>query len=424
MISGHLTKRPWYHIRAGSPALLILTWIMAIGLVIQISGKVWLISGSARNTQVYLWLLAPALLLFINRLFVNKVRVLRLEYLPWLAFLIWAALSTSWSDGADTSATSLAKRSLFIALYLLSILFLLDFNERLLKRAIVFSIVLVAIGAGLSLAHQYGYQNKPMAYRAYRIDRMGFGDFANYGWPVAAGIFHGAVAVWVMGKLLSKDNSPWAICVWLPVLVTLVFYVVMTGSRGSWFALVAGFVLSAVLHKSKFCLWASLCTFVVGVAFVVFRWEVVVSEVASKQFSGRGPIWDYFFKVMTDHWMIGYGLGTPFSYKWPDRDLVSPHAHSLYLQQIYDSGIISLAFLVFALILLVIKCWKLRSTYWVRLASPPLLFALVAMLTDIERLITRPGDYWTVFWLPVGILLALPGQASKRLIESSCDQNC
>lgn len=42
----------------------IMLWALAIGLFIQISGRVWIVSGSARNAQVYLWLLLPALIFF------------------------------------------------------------------------------------------------------------------------------------------------------------------------------------------------------------------------------------------------------------------------------------------------------------------------------------------------------------------------
>lgn len=168
-----------------------------------------------------------------------------------------------------------------------------------------------------------------------------------------------------------------------------------------------------ILQNSRLGWWLLGIGTVLVLALVIKFWPQLVIEFQEKQLSGRGPIWVYYFKVMSGHWAVGHGLGTPFEYRWPDGVQVSPHAHSLYLQQVYDSGIVSLALLGAGLLALAHKAWKLRSNYWVRLAFPALVFALIAMLTDVERVFTRPGDYWTLFWLPVAILLAVPMRSKQ-----------
>ncbi|MNG09377.1 hypothetical protein D3C84_927960 [compost metagenome] len=122
---------------------------------------------------------------------------------------------------------------------------------------------------------------------------------------------------------------------------------------------------------------------------------------------------------MREYWIFGYGLGTPFNYDWPDGKTSSPHAHSLYLQQIYDSGLVSIAMLGTGLFGVCYKAWYCRSNPWVRLAFPALVYALIVMLTDVERILTRPGTYWTVFWLPVAILLAVKTGTKEFASDSS-----
>lgn len=386
---------------------------LVVGFFVQISGKIWIVSGSARNAQVYIWLLLPALIFCLCKVLSWRIGRPNFQYLPWVGFLGWVALTTLWATGSDSDAMSLAKRGLFIFLYLVAINLLLNRGEALFRRALLTGVVVVALGALLSLVWQYGVLSKPIGYRAYRIDRMGVGDIANYGWPVVAGIFNGAVAVWALGLALEKRSDVKGSLFWSAVFVALAVYVVMTGTRGAWFALVGGCLLSVIMHKSKRGILVVGSGLLLMLAGAFFFWDQVVIEVERRQFSGRGAIWDYYFEVMRGHWLVGHGLGTPFSYVWPNGKTISPHAHSLYLQQVYDSGLISLCLMGMGLLGIFYKVWCMRNNRWVKLAFPALGFSMIAMLTDVERIFTRPGEYWTVFWMPIAILLAVSSECKK-----------
>ncbi|MGE8328346.1 O-antigen ligase family protein [Pseudomonas urmiensis] len=385
--------------------------LLALGLFVQLSGKVWLESGSARNTQVYILMLLPALLFAVNKV-CSRERILpSISYLPWLGFIAWVALSAFWSVDSDSSALSLAKRGIYIACYLLAIFLLYVRSDMLLLGTLRVGVFVIAIGALATIIYQFGFLDKPLAYRAFRLDRLGVGDFANYGWPVAAGIFHGAIAVWALGFALDRNLSFKASLFWLVVFFVLVAYVLLTYTRGAWIALVIASVVSIIMHHTRRGWLFMAGGGVLSLGFVISFWSQIIFEFSERRLSGRGAIWDYFLHVMNGHWVVGHGLGTPFRYEWPNGWAVSPHAHSLYLQQIYDSGLVGLSLLMIGVALLSYSAWKHREHYWVKLAYPALIFALFAMLTDVERIFTRPGDYWTVFWLPVALLLAI--QAHK-----------
>lgn len=49
---------------AGGYALDLGYWVF-----IQVSGKVWIVSGSGRNAQIYIWLLLPSLIFLLLRFF-------------------------------------------------------------------------------------------------------------------------------------------------------------------------------------------------------------------------------------------------------------------------------------------------------------------------------------------------------------------
>lgn len=388
---------------------------MAIGLFFQLSGKVWIQSGSARNTQVYIFLLLPALIFFINNIASRRKLELSWQYMPWIAYLCWGGLSTLWATGPEDTPFSLAKRGLFIALYLYAIFILMTQSEHLLKRAIYVGVTVIALGALVSVIYQFGVLNRPLGYRAYRIDSLGIGDFANYGWPVAAGIFHGAIATLALGFALNRCADAKRSVFWLIITVVLSVYVYFTYTRGAWFSLVASFTTVVILQKNRIGWWLLAIAGVFVMAMLVKFWPQLLEEFKHKELSGRGPIWRYYFDVMSGHWIAGHGLGTQFEYKWPNGITVSPHVHSLYFQQIYDSGIVSFLLLAGGIISISKKSIELRNNYWVRLAFPVFIFAMVAMLTDVERIYTRPNDYWTLFWLPVAILLAVPSRRVSRV---------
>ncbi|TDJ74425.1 O-antigen ligase domain-containing protein [Pseudomonas putida] len=394
--------------RSGRDWIGLLFLIMAIGVFIQITGKVWITSGSARNSQVYIWLLLPGLVLFIYNLFKFRFFIFSGKvYLPWGLFLLWGGLSTVWASGGDTGAMSLAKRGLFIALYLVSIWGLIEYRPKYLRFALLSSVAIIAFSALISLVYQYGVVGHSLAYRAYRIHALGFGGLADFGWPVAAGIFHGAVACWALSFALERSTTSLKFVLWMACFFVLSLYVLLTYTRGAWFGLAAASLLVVALNNSLRA-WAVLVSGLLCVMLAGYLWwDKILFEIAYRKLSGREPIWDYFFTTMHGHWTIGHGLGTPFEYKWPGQETISPHAHSLYLQQIYDSGLVSLVLMGVGLGIALYNAYCLRQNYWIRIAVPALSFALIAMLTDVERIYTRPGDYWTVFWLPLAIILAV-----------------
>ncbi|HGY9624948.1 O-antigen ligase family protein [Pseudomonas putida] len=387
--------------------------VLLVGFFIQVTGKIWIGSGSARNSQVYIWLLLPTLISLCFLRYFNISKFFCAADASWVLFLFWVGASAFWASGADRDAISLAKRGGLIALYILSIRLMILSNENYFRRVLLAAVATVALGALISLVNQYLILDRPLSYRAFRIDRSGIKDFANFGWPVAAGIFHGALSLWALGVAFDSKVSAKISAFWFSVFAVLAVYVYFTFTRGAWFALLAGSVAVVLFQNSKRGWGAFLVGGGLSLVALIFYWPQLMTEFSEKQLSGRGFIWAHYLSVMKGFWFFGHGLGTPFSYHWPGSNAVSPHAHSLYLQQIYDSGIVSLILLFSVLLVVFKKAWNFIGGKWVSLAMPPLIFALVAMLTDVERIFTRPGDYWTVFWMPVAIILAVSKRSSQ-----------
>jgi hypothetical protein len=392
---------------------------MSVGIFILISGKVWIESSSARTSQVYIWLLLPALLLMISALFRLRRWVLTRVHLPWLAYIAWVALSTVWGGLDSAEVLNVSKRGLFILIFIYAVDWLLNNCDDYLRRSIYFGVIVVALGALAILFYQIVWLSPVIGYRTFRLDRLGLGDFANYRYPLAAGLFHGAISTWAFSAALDRRNGPAKAGFWFVVFAVLVVMVFFTYARGAWLGIALAACISIVMTNSKRGWWVfGVAAFSVVVLSIIWR-DHLWSEIVTRKLSGRGPIWDYYFQVMPGHWLMGFGLGTPFEFHWADGKTVSPHAHSLFLQQIYDSGLVSVGLLLMGLVGVAYKAWQLRHNDWVKLALPALAFAMTVMLTDVERIFTRPNDYWTIFWLPVAIVLAVARGAGKRERSSS-----
>lgn len=390
----------------------VIAMAMSLGLFILISGKVWIESSSARTSQVYIWILLPALLLMLYGAIKNRGLGLQKHHAPWLAYIAWVALSTLWAGFDGGEAWKLAKRGIFIVIFLYAIDWLLNHCEAYMRRAIYLGVIVVALGALAILIYRIVWLSPNIGYRTFRLDRLGIGDFVNYRYPLAAGLFNGAIATWAFSAALNERNSPLKAGFWFAVFAVLVVLVFFTYARGAWLGIALAAFLSILMANSRRGWWVFGLGALSAVVLSIIWWDHLLAEIFHRKLSGRGPIWDYYFDVMKGHWLLGYGLGTPFEFHWADGKTVSPHAHSLFLQQVYDSGIVALALMLTGLCVVACKAWQLRDNEWVKLAVPALAFAITVMLTDVERIFTRPNDYWTIFWLPVAIILAIAGKRS------------
>ena len=56
---------------------------------------------------------------------------------------------------------------------------------------------------------------------------------------------------------------------------------------------------------------------------------------------------------------------------------------------------------------LLIKAWRMRQDAGARIALSLLVFAMVAMISDVYAVFHRPSPYWVILWLPVGLIMGL-----------------
>lgn len=390
--------------------------LLALGLLVQLSGFLFNNDGSQQATQVHFLLFAPALILLISERFALSLWRQPCA-LVLLALLGWVVLRGSFADAGEPFRYGL-KIALFILLYIFAIGYLLRQNR--LSTPLLAAIVLSACFAWMTLYCQFVVLDKSLAYEVLRssgrLRELGWNGFADFSHPIPAGLYYGMFAFLLLSLLVEREvRMPWMPFVLLG-LAGLLIYVLLTFSRGAWFSTLAASLTLLMLSRKP----RARVLLVIGALGLLLMVAVFWSRVQHEWFLGtsqRGLIWLNWLARLPEFWVLGNGAGTDLVYRYPWGDVVY-HAHSLYLQLWFEYGIVGIALFVLLLSTLLLKAWRLRAEPAARVALASLVFAMVAMVSDIPSVFTRPSPYWIVLWLPVGLIIGLrpPVKVGKALV--------
>lgn len=380
--------------------------LMALGLFVQLAGLMFNSDGSRYATQLYLLLFIPALVLLLKERLAIALWRQPSAYLL-LALLAWVLLSAGFHEGSSKDMGYWAKIVLLLILYLFAVATLVR-REASFTRIILLASVVVAVFAWLTLYYQYGVLDRPLEYpevRSFRLREMGWKGLADLDHPVVAGLYLGVFAVTLCWSFIHLRLPAWQSALLVLCGVGVLLYVLFTFSRGAWFSVAASILVLLLIYpniKSRSLLGIAC----VGmVAAVWFFWPEIQAE-RTVGLSHRDQIWANWWAHLGSFWDVGRGAGADLYFLFPNGFEVF-HAHSLYLQLWYEYGVVGVVLFVALLLSLLWKAWACRAQPLACLGMALLVFAMVAMVSDVYAIFQRPSPYWTVFWLPVGILLGL-----------------
>lgn len=391
-----------------------LLWLLGLGLFAQLAGLTFNNDGSRYATQVYLLLLVPSLVLLVWLRgagdFWKKSPAVLL-----LLLMGWTLLVAGLHEGSDRSLGYWLKVMLLLLLYVFAVASLAR-SERRFAWVVLAAVVVMALFAWLTLYYQFGVLDRPLEYRKIRwirLRELGWNGYADLTHPIIAGLYYGMAAILLTWLFVRVQVNVWQTALLALGMAGLLVYVLLTFSRGAWFSLlVSGCVLLLLFPnlKSRSLLWGGILS--IGVVLYLF-WPEIQNE-QRVGVSGRNFIWTEWLRRLPDFWLMGTGAGADFIFKLPNGFPIK-HAHSLYLQLWYEYGIVGILLFAALLISLLWKGWTCRAQPLARLGLALLVFAMVAMVSDVYAIFTRPGPYWVLFWFPVGILLGVQKPEAERV---------
>lgn len=390
-------RRPW------QVSLVIL---LAIGVFVQLAGLVYNQDGSRYATQSYLLLFLPTLVFLLSGCSSSGLwRQMPLFLLA--ALLLWVLLIAVAHPASDKTGLIWSKIILLISLYVLAVANLVR-SGKCLSWVLGAALMVAILFAWWTLVYQYGVLERPYSYpeaRAFRLHELGWRGLADLDHPIVAGLYYGVFAVVLCWFFVSYPVRVWQGGFLGLGMLGLLLYVLFTFSRGAWFSMASAiFVLLLLVPNLKARSLLVLGIVSTGLLTLVF-WPEIQAE-RGVGLSNREQIWQNWLAKLPEFWLFGSGAGADLYYKFANG-YEAFHAHSLYLQLWYEYGLIGFLLFIGLLLSLLWKGWQCREQPLARLGIALLVFAMVAMVSDIYAIFHRPSPYWVVFWLPLGILLGL-----------------
>lgn len=399
----------WKKIRLES---VLLAW-MSIGLFVQLAGLLFNADGSRYATQIYLLLFVPALLLLLRDRFAPELwRQLPAYCL--LALMVWVVAIAGLHPGSEKTLGYWLKIVLLLALYVFAVARLVA-NPRRFHMVLVAAALVAVLFAWLTLYYQLIVLDRSLEYsvlRRVRVRELGWGGLADLDHPIVAGLYYGVFAIMITWFFLAWRMTAMRTSMLALAMLGLLLYVLLTFSRGAWFSVaVGGFVLLLLFPNRKSRGLLALGIILLLVAVYLF-WPEIQNE-RRIGVSGRDRIWQNWLSLLPGFWMAGAGAGAELPLTlWGGFKVI--HAHSLYLQLWYEYGIVGIGLFLALLASLLWKGWRCRSNPLALLGLGLLVFAMVAMVSDVYAIFHRPSPYWVMLWLPVGILLGVTVPDKQR----------
>lgn len=394
----------WAVIRARGPERL------AVTLGLFLAGSFLLPSSKALNNVYYALVLAPALFLLrgADWRWLAGSRVWRTAML----LLAYLTLSGLWSTGFTLGDWLQEAKGLpYLAVYLAVLACVCARRPRAwgwLLRALVVAAVLGTVYSLVAFYSKWPF--------TWRVRYHG----ALYQ-PVEAATVLGCCLLIALVHLVPASSARWRQALWLACAAVIVAGIGLTGSRTPLAAAVACLAVGSLLRRQ----WRLL---VVLGALAGLAGALVVSTDVGRLALQRGDslrvaIWQHYLQRVADTPWLGEGLLTDDTTQLPPATAGSAatvvlHPHNVYLATALYGGLPAVALLL-VMIVLALRAGQRSATdgepVWLLL----LLFALLCMLTDGDRLLNAPNAIWFYFWLPIGVLIARDAARASATLEGT-----
>lgn len=381
----------------------VFTYLISLGLSFQVLGLLLVSDGSAYSTNVSIFLMIPSLLAMIlfrgstNLFFKPNASKLLLAFLVYI--LIYAAFV---SDGLSDFKKWL-KICVYILLYLYSYYFLMKENIRLFDRVVMLIIIVSSIFAWATIINVFFVEGASFAYRSVRLEKLGLWGLADLKNSLVSALYYGAVSILALFYFF-KEKTHLSRSVLLISLVGLCLYVLFTYSRSVWMALFFSYLIFMGITFRDFKKYIVIF-FVVFAAFlaVVYSGLYPGMEIS---LTYRDLIWEEWFARLHSFWLLGSGPSAEFNVciDIPGRNCFN-QVHNLYMQLIYELGVVGLLLFISVIYFLVIEGVKSFSNKYISLGFSWLVFSLTAGISSYHTMLTRPSVYWIVMWVPIAIIL-------------------
>lgn len=376
-------------------------YLLPLGILIFLTGMLWIGSRSGFRSLMLLFTLLPTLALVLLR----PTR-LALLYTPvlgrlLLVFLAYVACTASWSGSGDLAVES--KRLLYLVLFLLMVAAAYRCAPQRVARTVLLAVAVAALAAVLSIVYFYGLQNQPLAERL-----PGFGALYN---PLLSSHVYGSFAALVVGVLCGFELTRVQLGALLLTLAALLAFVLLTQSRTPLLALAIVVAVQVVTRPSRRSLLLAAIALALGSLAGWLAWDVLIGARGASQ---RLQIWSESWRMVQSAPWFGHGHGADFELHIPGAEQIFYDPHNIPLAVLFYTGAAGF----FLWVCIHAEAYRVllreRGSGEALVALSLLTYGLVAGLTEGGDYASRAKEHWYLIWWPLACVLALQGEGNAR----------
>lgn len=369
----------------------IVNYWLPVGYLVLLTGLFWLPERSLYSKTFYSLFALPALLLLLIR--PNRIRELVQvpTVISLLALCTWLLISLLWTD-SDDSASSLAKRPLYVLLFFVGCAAMASARTELIQRLLFTASMLVVIAAVYNLAiHLYSTPNLTKA----RL--IGSGSLMN---PLLTSHVLGFFCAYWMAHWVCIERHKYVAAVSALILLAAL---IATGSRTPLLAVSAAAVWLAIIWRQpRAWLLLGMLVFCGLLTFALFP-----EQLTRRGLSYRPEIWLAGWQHLLESLWIGHGYNSELilPVEAIGRSFFDPH--NVELAVAIDLGIVGLVLWSLMYGCALLTSVKNRTSPYFCIASALVICGLTAGMTEGSNFLPRPNENWFLIWIPLSLIVAL-----------------
>ena len=245
----------------------------------------------------------------------------------------------------------------------------------------------------------------PTGYRELGLEGSGLEGVADFGNTIVAGMHYG-MAFSAALFLYFTERSKKTLLLWCVLSIILSCYILLTFARTAWVACFLVFcVLSVFLYREENKVRYIAPVLSVVSIFVFFIYNYAGYEVSGRGLTRRDEIWANAWSKSLEHLWFGHGADSALEPLLISSGEIINNTHSVYLEVIYNYGIVGLGLFLFLISYTLVSLFKARklteygevAVFWMA----TLIACIVVMLVELNELIHTPNMLWHWLWMPV-----------------------
>ncbi len=378
----------------------LLSQFLFFSFFIFVAGFFFFPSEKSHNSFYYVFVLIPGLF-YVREWFSYMFTKKDITSTVLLALVLYMALTTLWSPSIDLGDIGVALKRTFYLIVLFSVIHHLRKNHSADTDNALFYICILSGAIAAYGIYTHAHTTRFMEARLALPPSIES--------PILAGCAMGFISVLSLFLFYKLKGATRKTLIMVTFLISIIF-LLLSQSR---LPIVATFItiIAYVFLKSKNNKKTAMILFASCSALaVLFYFSGYIEILTSRGLAFRLDIWGYILEQSKLAPFFGHGIRS-------DNDITIlgqtfQHSHSLYFGTLRDGG---LAGIILLFLFIALSLWKGIKEYLSNTRDPYyivfILYALLAVSADSDRLISHPKDFWLYFWFP--ILFFAPGNDKK-----------